>query len=95
MQRAIEKRGIPTVSLSVALDVTEHSKPPRAIFAPFMMGHHFGVPFHKELQRRMICEALGHLEKAKESGAVHKVPIKWTTARKEGIAIEKSRVKKT
>ncbi|MFD1736865.1 hypothetical protein ACFSCX_09840 [Bacillus salitolerans] len=90
MQRAIERRGIPTVSLSVALDVTEHAKPPRAVFLPFMMGHHFGVPYHKELQRNIITEALNHLVNAKESGEVKFLPFTWAKARKEGIKIKKS-----
>ena len=90
MQRALERKGIPTVSLSVALDVTEHAKPPRAVFLPFMMGHHFGVPHHKELQRMIILEAFDHLVHAKESGEVRFLPLKWATARKEGIQIKKS-----
>jgi hypothetical protein len=90
VQRAIERRGIPTVSLSVALDVTEHAKPPRAMFLPFMMGHHFGVPHHKELQREIILETLQHLVEAKESGEVKFAPFKWAEARREGIAIKKS-----
>jgi len=57
VQRAIEKRGIPTVSLSVSLDVSRHIKPPRAVFLPFMMGHLFGVPVHKELEKQIIGEA--------------------------------------
>jgi hypothetical protein len=89
VQRAIERRGIPTVSLSVALDVTEHAKPPRCVFLPFIMGHHFGVPYHKELQRSIILESLGHLYDAKESGEVKYLPYKWANARKEGIAIKK------
>jgi len=48
-QRAIEKKKKKKESrqflLRSALDVTEHCKPPRAVFLPFMMGHHFGVPF--------------------------------------------------
>lgn len=90
MQRAIERRGIPTVSLSVALDVTEHAKPPRSVFLPFIMGHHFGVPHHKELQRQIILEALDHLVEAKESGEIKYPPLTWAKARKEGIAIKKS-----
>ncbi len=88
MQRAIERRGIPTVSISVALDVTEQAKPPRAVFVPFMMGHHFGVPYHRALQRQIILEALDHLEKAEHSGAVRLLPITWAQARREGAAIE-------
>ncbi|MFZ3589133.1 hypothetical protein ACOI1C_07545 [Bacillus sp. DJP31] len=57
---------------------------------PFMMGHHFGVPHHKELQRQITLEALDHLVKAKESGEISYPPFKWAQARKEGIAIMKS-----
>ncbi len=90
MQRAIERRGIPTVSITVARDVTEHCKPPRAVFVPFMMGHHFGVPFHSELQRRIICSALDHLANAKRSGEVLSLPVTWAQARQEGIEIERA-----
>ncbi len=90
MQRAIERRGIPTVSLTVALDVTEHCKPPRAIFVPFMMGHHFGVPFHRELQRRIIHAALACLIEARHSGEVQAVPVTWAQARQEGNKIEQA-----
>lgn len=90
MQRAIERRGIPTVSVTVALDVTERCKPPRSVFVPFMMGHHFGVPFHRELQRRVILEALDHLVKAERSGEVRKLPITWAQARREGKVIEEA-----
>ena len=89
MQRAIERRGIPTVSVTVARDVTEHLKPPRAVFLPFMMGHHFGVPFHRDLQRRIILEALDRLTKVELSGQIHALPITWAQARREGVAIEK------
>lgn len=88
MQRAIEKRGIPTVSLSVALDVTEHIKPPRAVFLPFMMGHLFGVPFHRALQREIILTALSRIENAMRSGDVYFYPKTWAQARKEGKEIE-------
>lgn len=90
MQRAIERRGIPTVSLTVARDVTEHCKPPRSVFIPFMMGHHFGVPFHRHLQRRIIISALDHLVNAKQSGEIHVFPVTWSKARAEGKAIESS-----
>ncbi len=95
MQRAIEQKGIPTVSITVALDVTEHVKPPRAVFVPFMMGHHFGVPFHRELQRRIILEALTHLVEAKHSGEVRRLSVTWAQARREGNEIERSRKLKT
>jgi hypothetical protein len=76
--------------MSVARDVSEMVKPPRVVFAPFMMGHHFGVPFHRQLQRRMILQALSHVVHAERSGEVRVVPITWAQARKEGKAIEES-----
>ncbi len=91
MQRATERRGIPTVSPSVARDVTEHAKPPRAVFLPFMMGHLFGVPFHHELQRRVLLEMLDLLETATESGVIRDLPLTWAQARREGKAIEAER----
>ena len=91
MQRAIEKRSIPTVSLSVSLDVTQAIKPPRTMFLPFMMGHHFGVPFHVELQKRIIREALGRIVSGAASGDIHPFPMTWAQARKEGNAIDQFR----
>ncbi len=73
----------------MARDVTEHAKPPRAVFLPFMMGHHFGVPFHRELQRRIILECLDHLVHARTSGEIRTLPITWTESRREGIEIER------
>ncbi len=90
MQRAIERRGIPTVSVTVARDVTEHAKPPRALFVPFMMGHHFGVPFHRDLQRRIILAALDRLTQAEQSGEIHALAVTWAQARREGVAIEQA-----
>jgi hypothetical protein len=88
VQRAIENRGIPTVSLSVSLDVTQHIKPPRAMFLPFMMGHHFGVPFHVELQKKIIRTALSRIYLAETSGDIHFFPMTWAAARTEGKEIE-------
>ena len=83
MQRVIEARGIPTVSVTVARDVTEKIKAPRAIFLPWPMGHHFGVPFHRDLQKRVLLEALDLLETARVSGTIRDIPIKWADVRRE------------
>ncbi|MGI8438057.1 MAG: hypothetical protein ACR2NX_14360 [Chthoniobacterales bacterium] len=80
---------MPTVSLSVSLDVTEHSKPPRAMFLPFMMGHLFGVPFHQELQKKIIRAALSRITDAERSGDIHFFPMTWAEARLEGREIER------
>ena len=47
------------------------------------MGHHFVVPFHRELQRRVILTALSLLEGDAEPGTVLDLPIKWADVRRE------------
>jgi len=53
-----------------------------------MMGHHFGVPHHKELQRRIILSALEMLENAEHSGEIRRFPLTWAQARREGKDVE-------
>ena len=47
------------------------------------MGHHFGVPFHRDLQKRVLLEALDLLETAQVSGTIRDIPIKWADVRRE------------
>ncbi len=62
------------------------------MFLPFMMGHHFGVPFHQELQKKIIRTALSRITDAKKSGDIHFFPMTWAEARLEGREIEKAAV---
>ena len=71
------------MSVTVARDVTEAVKVPRALFLPWPMGHHFGVPFHLDLQRRVILAALLLLEESAEPGTIRDLPIKWADVRRE------------
>ena len=57
------------------------------MFLPFMMGHHFGVPHHVELQKRVLVELLEHLVNAASSGEVKRFEYTWAQARKEGKAL--------
>ena len=63
--------------------MTEKIKAPRAIFLPWPIGHHFGVPFHSELQKRVLLEALDLLVTAQISGIIRDIPIKWADVRRE------------
>jgi hypothetical protein len=47
------------------------------------MGHHFGVPFHRELQRRVVLAALDLLESGEQPGTILDLPIKWADVRRE------------
>lgn len=75
------------MSVTVARDVTERLKPPRALFVPVRMGHHFGVPFHGALQRRVILDALQQLSDATFSGEIHDLPVTWAQARREAALL--------
>ena len=77
------------MSVTVARDVTERLNPPRAVFVPFRMGHHFGVPFHRVLQRRVILEAFKHLTEARSSGEIHDIPVTWAQARRDAALLTK------
>lgn len=55
---AIERVGIPTISLSLLEEVTKIIKPPRALFVPFDFGHPLGEANNAELQHRIISSAL-------------------------------------
>ena len=79
------------MSVTVARDVTEHVTPPRAVFVPFRMGHHFGVPFHVRAQRRVITAALDLLGTATASGQIVDLPMRWGDLRREGAEIERAR----
>ena len=74
---------MPTVSVTVARDVTEAVKVPRALFLPWPMGHHFGTPFHRDLQRRVVLAALSLLESSEQPGTIVDLPIKWGDVRRE------------
>jgi len=57
-------------------------KAPRALFVPWPMGHHFGVPFHAALQREVVMKALQLVETAEASGTIMNLPIRWADVRR-------------
>lgn len=83
---------MPTVSVTVARDVTEAIKVPRALFLPWPMGHHFGVPFHRYLQRRVLLAALGLLE-SDSPGTILNLAIKWADVRREAKTLTEQGLK--
>ncbi|NNE99461.1 MAG: hypothetical protein HKN25_10625, partial [Pyrinomonadaceae bacterium] len=55
---AIERVGIPTVSISLLEEVTMAIKPPRALFVPFDLGYPLGEANNPEIQHTIINSAL-------------------------------------
>ena len=62
VQGAIEKSGIPTVSVSLLKYVTEKVGVPRVLYVPFALGYPLGKPYDKTLQNQVVEQALGLLE---------------------------------
>ncbi len=75
--RTIEEAGIPTISLSSALDITSAIKPPRAVFVNFPLGHQAGKPFDPEGQTKIILDALRVLDTATSPGTLVQLQYKW------------------
>ncbi len=58
VQAAIERAGIPTVSLSMLPEVTERVRPPRALVVPYPLGYPLGTPGDAGTQTRILLAAL-------------------------------------
>ena len=61
IERQIEYAGITTVSISLLREITEKTRPPRALFVPFPLGYPLGEPDNAELQTRIIRAAFALL----------------------------------
>jgi D-proline reductase (dithiol) PrdB len=59
IQRAIEARGIATISISVNRPYTEKVKPPRSIFLRWPSGHPVGEPDSTEQQAEALIKTFG------------------------------------
>jgi D-proline reductase (dithiol) PrdB len=59
VQREIEMKGIPTVLITVSPEVSAQMRPPRALYPKgFKVGNSLGRPGMKELQRKVLMDAL-------------------------------------
>lgn len=76
--RYVEAAGIPTLSMTSALDITQAVNPPRAAFLDFPLGHTTGKPHQPALQRAILCEALQAFSSLTVPGAVKMLPFRWS-----------------
>ena len=61
LQSIIEKAGIPTVSISLLMEVTKQVEPPRVLVVDRALGYPLGEPHNAELQKRIMLAALSML----------------------------------
>ena len=71
VQREIEMRGIPTVLITVSPVASQQMRPPRALYPRgFKIGNSLGRPFMRELQKRVLLDALLMLKAPARPGEV-------------------------
>ena len=76
--RALEARGIATISLSSALSITQAVNPPRAAFIDYPLGHTAGKPDDKGDQRRIMIDTLRALESIQTPGSIVTLQNEWS-----------------
>ena len=54
IQRVIEYASMTTVSISLLREITEKTRPPRALFVPYPLGYPLGEPNNPDLQTRIL-----------------------------------------
>jgi D-proline reductase (dithiol) PrdB len=75
--RVVEEAGIPTVLVSTGRDLTAQVLPPRSVFVNFPMGNPFGRSGDREMQRRILIDALRLAETAERGGVLVDLPYDW------------------
>jgi hypothetical protein len=75
--REIERQGVATASLSIQRELTEKTRPPRALFLRWPYGHPLGEPFNAAQQRWVLCEALQALVSLQTPGTILDLPYLW------------------
>ena len=76
--RHAEAAGIPTLSMTSALDITKAVSPPRAAFLDYPLGHTTGKPYEPELQREILVQALAGFTSLTTPGSIKILPFRWS-----------------
>jgi len=82
IQFAIEKIGIPTISIAHLRDLTEKVRVPRALQLRFPLGRSFGRAFETDLQKEILLDAIRYLSEINEPETIVKLPYKWKGRKK-------------
>ena len=69
---------MPTVILGSARDIVEHCGAPRFVFSDFPLGNSAGLPFERDMQRRIVELGLELLESARQPRTTLQTPFVWS-----------------
>ena len=70
IQRIIEEKGIPTISISSSKKITESLRPPRAVYTGFPLGHPLSFPGQNRMQMNVLRFLLKQLKEITEPGTI-------------------------
>jgi D-proline reductase (dithiol) PrdB len=71
VQREIEMRGISTVLITVSPEASRQMRPPRALYPKeFKIGNSLGRPFQRELQKRVLRDAINLIKEPPRPGEI-------------------------
>lgn len=76
--RGLEARGLPTLSMSCLLDISQAFKPPRTVFLDFPPGCPAGKPNEPELQREILRAALRAAREFGDPWRIITLPFQWS-----------------
>lgn len=76
----LEKRGLPTVVVSLLPELTEHVGAPRPLHVRFPFGAPCGDPHNRGLHQALLAAALDWLVAAEVPGQARHCPLKWRGA---------------
>lgn len=85
IQRALEATGIATASISIVRRLTEHVRPPRAVFLRWPFGHPLGEPGNRDQQMTILKEVLRTLRTIDIPGTIVDLPYRWRRVDYRGL----------
>lgn len=77
ISRALEKRGLPTVTLTTVRQIAEAFRPPRAVFLDYPPGCPAGRPHDPDDQRAVVSAALRVAEQPTGPWRLHELPFRF------------------
>ena len=77
LQGAIERQGIPTISVTVRPEITSHANVSRACYMRFPTGNPIGEPNKIDQQRMILQAVLEQLVAIQTPGTIVELPFRW------------------
>lgn len=80
LQGAIERRGIPTISITVRPEITAYANVSRACYLRFPTGNPVGEPHKPDQQRAILAAVLDQLVGTlaiQQPGSIVELPYRW------------------